>query len=101
MERLIRDRDQWDPKASAVVAWIERWVGPDAHVLSAKAMPPSATAKHLFEVVLGDGSTLRLVLRRYNDAKRLENDPWYVPANEGIALRLLENTPVPAPHLYA
>ena len=44
---------------------------------------------------------MRLVLRRYHDAKRLANDPWYVPAHEGLALKLLESTPVPAPHLYA
>src|SRR6266704_6666146 len=90
-----------DPGTLAVVAWIERSVGLDAHVLSVKAMPASATPKHLIEVVLGDGSTRRLVLRRYNDAKRLANDPWYVPVHEGIALKLLKNTPVPAPHLYA
>ena len=44
---------------------------------------------------------MRLVLRRYNDAKRLTNDPWYVPAHEDLALKLLESTPVPGPHLYA
>jgi aminoglycoside phosphotransferase (APT) family kinase protein len=99
--RLIRYHDQWDPETPAVIAWIESSLGPDAHVLSVKAMPPSATAKHLVEVVLGDGATMRLVLRRYHDAKRLANDPWYVPAHEGLALKLLESTLVPAPHLYA
>jgi len=41
------------------------------------------------------------VLRRYHDAKRLAHDPWYVPAHEALALRLLTDTAVPAPRLYA
>jgi aminoglycoside phosphotransferase (APT) family kinase protein len=61
----------------------------------------SATAKHLVEVALGDGSTRRLVLRRYNNAERLAHDPWYVPANEALALELLTNSAVPVPRLYA
>src|SRR5688572_11509409 len=37
----------------------------------------------------------------YHDAQRLAHDPWYVPAHEALALRLLTGTPVPAPRLYA
>ena len=61
---------------------------------------PSA-ANHLVHVALGVGSTRRLVLRRYHDAQRLANDPWYVPANEAQTLRLLADTAVPAPRLVA
>jgi aminoglycoside phosphotransferase (APT) family kinase protein len=92
---------QWNPKASSVVAWIERSVGPAARVVRVDALPVSATAKHLVEVALGDGSTRRLVLRRYHDAKRLAHDPWYAPAHEALALQLLSDTAVPAPRLYA
>jgi aminoglycoside phosphotransferase (APT) family kinase protein len=84
-----------------VVAWIERSVGPAARVVRVDALPVSATAKHLIEVVVGDGSTRRLVLRRYHNAERLAYDPWYVPAHEALALQLLTDAPVPAPRLYA
>jgi aminoglycoside phosphotransferase (APT) family kinase protein len=76
-------------------------MGPAARVVRVEAMPESATAKQLVEVVLGEGTTRRLVLRRYHDAERLAHDRWYDPANEALALRLLAGTPVPAPRLYA
>jgi aminoglycoside phosphotransferase (APT) family kinase protein len=53
------------------------------------------------EVVVGDGTARRLVLRRYHNAERLAHDPWYVPAHEALALQLLSETTVPAPRLYA
>ena len=53
------------------------------------------------EVLRNDGSTLQLLLRRYDNAKRLAEDPWYVPAHEALALRLLADTAIPAPRLYA
>ena len=91
----------WNPETSPVVAWIERSVGPAAHVVRIDALPVSATAKHLVEVAIGDGSMRRLVLRRYHNLERLAHDPWYVPAHEALALQLLTGGPVPAPRLYA
>lgn len=41
------------------------------------------------------------MLRRYHDAERLRNDPWYVPTHEALALQLLTGTDVPCPRLYA
>jgi aminoglycoside phosphotransferase (APT) family kinase protein len=41
------------------------------------------------------------VLRRYHDSQRLASDPWYVPANEALALRLVADAGVPAPRLHA
>jgi len=76
-------------------------VGPAARVVRVDALPVSATAKHLVEVAFEDGTTQRLVLRRYHDAERLAHDPWYVPAHEALALRLLAESAVPAPRLYA
>ena len=76
-------------------------MGPAARVVRVDALPTSATAKHLVEVALGEGSTQRLVLRRYHDAERLAQDPWYVPAHEALALQLLTDAPVPAPRLFA
>ncbi len=61
----------------------------------------STTAKHLVVVVLGDGSARRLMLRRCHDQERLAHDPWYVPAQEALALRLLSDAAVPAPRLNA
>src|SRR5690349_25109423 len=92
--------ETWSPEAAPVLAWIERSVGPAARVVGVHELPASATEKHRIEVACGDGSTAHLVLRRYHDAERLANDPWYVPAHEALALRLLTDTAVPAPRLY-
>jgi aminoglycoside phosphotransferase (APT) family kinase protein len=100
---MTRDAEQpvpWTPQAPPVVAWIERSVGPGARVVRVDAMPASGTAKHRIQVDLEDGATVRLVLRRYHDAQRLAHDPWYVPAHEALALRLVADTAVPAPRLY-
>jgi aminoglycoside phosphotransferase (APT) family kinase protein len=64
-------------------------------------MPDAQMMPMAIDVETGDGSTLPLVLRVYDDAERLGTDPWYVPANEETALRLLEPTTVPAPRLMA
>ena len=87
--------------APAAIHWIERELGPGARVARARAMPPSSTAKHAIDVDFADGESLRFVLRRYHDARRLENDPWYVPANEALALTLVAAAGVPAPRLHA
>lgn len=76
------------------VAWIERETGD--RVADSEPMPPSGTEKDV--ILLGSGR--RLVLRRYTDRERFD-DPWYVPANEAAALRMLADTPVPAPELVA
>ena len=88
------------PRTSSIVAWIERAMGQGARVVGSEAMPRSSTEKHRIEVALGNGSSRRLVLRRYHDAARLASDPWYVPANEALALDLLADTAVPAPRLH-
>jgi aminoglycoside phosphotransferase (APT) family kinase protein len=76
------------------VAWIERETGD--RVADSEPMSPSGTEKDV--VLLGSGR--RLVLRRYTDRERFD-DPWYVPANEAAALRMLAGTSVPAPELVA
>ena len=91
----------WDPGATSMVAWIERAMGPGSRVTRIEALPDSATAKHRFDVTLVDGSTRRLLLRRFHDAQRLARDPWYVPAHEALALRLLADAAIPAPRLHA
>jgi aminoglycoside phosphotransferase (APT) family kinase protein len=83
------------------VAWIERAMGRGARVVRIEPFPVSSTAKCRIDVVLEDGSTRRLVLRRYHDAERRARDPWYVPAHEALALQLLAGAPVPVPHLLA
>lgn len=89
------------PFAPAIVAWIERALGTGARVVRGVNLPPSSTIQHRIEVALPDGSARSVLLRRYHDAARLLDDPWYVPAHEALALRLLSGTAVPAPHLYA
>jgi hypothetical protein len=90
-----------NPKAGTIVAWIERTMGPAARVTCIEVLSVSGTSKHVVNVMMGGGSTRRLVLRRYHDAGRLARDPWYVPAHEALALGLLADTAVPAPRLYA
>jgi len=86
-----------------VIAWIERSVGPGACVTSLEGMRAAQwfAEKQWVEVALDDGSTRPFVLRRYHNAQRLAQDPWYDPANEALALRLLAGTTVPAPQLQA
>lgn len=76
-------------------------MGHGARVDRIQSLPASGTTNEIVEVELADGSTRRLVLRRYHDAARLACDPWYVPAHEALALELLAGTPVPAPRLHA
>src|SRR5262245_52368825 len=83
------------------VAWIEDAMGPGARVAHVEAMPPSSTAKHVVDVEWEHGASERLVLRRFHDAARLARDPWYVPAHEALALKLVAGGRVPAPRLHA
>jgi hypothetical protein len=80
------DPRKWDPDKPDVRSWIARSVSADARVSRVTRLPEPATAKHLIEVLRSDGSVLPLLLRRYHDTKRLAEDPWYVPANEALAL---------------
>jgi aminoglycoside phosphotransferase (APT) family kinase protein len=91
----------WNPSDPSVLAWVEQSVSPGTRVSRVTPLPESSTAKHLIEVLRNDGSRLQLLLRRYNDAKRLAEDPWYVPSHEALALRMLADTAIPAPRLYA
>ncbi len=63
-------------------------------------MDEAQTEMHAVDVIEG-GAALTLVLRIYGDSERLGSDPWYVPANEAAALRLLAHIDVPAPELVA
>ena len=98
---MSTDPRKWDPEKPKVLSWIAQSAGPNARVSRVVALPGSATTKHVIEIVRSDGSMLPLLLRRYHDAKRLAEDPWYVPANEALALTVLADTAVPAPRLYA
>lgn len=70
------------------LAWLRDAVG------DAAIAPMGVGANRLYSV--GD-----LVLRVFHDADRLASDPWYRPENEARVLRLLAETPVPAPELIA
>jgi aminoglycoside phosphotransferase (APT) family kinase protein len=61
----------------------------------------SSTALHALDVRDGPGRLHRLILRRYVDARRLAEDPWYRPEREAEALRIVGETSVPAPRLVA
>jgi aminoglycoside phosphotransferase (APT) family kinase protein len=84
-----------------LLAWVEAAVGSGARVRSVREMDPSSVEMH--ELIVGDRDRVdhRLVLRRYTDQRHLGRDPAYDPANEAHALRLLEDTDIPAPRLYA
>ncbi len=86
-----------DDLPDGMLRWIESSVGDGSRVVSVRAMERASAEMH--EVALETGS--RLVLRRYADGSRLGTDPFYDPANEALALRLLEETEVPAPRLVA
>jgi aminoglycoside phosphotransferase (APT) family kinase protein len=84
-----------------VLAWVENVIGPHAHVRSVREMPPWSCQMHELVVDDGSGTEHHLVLRRYEDERRLAADAFYDPANEARALSLLEGSDVPAPRLYA
>lgn len=89
------------PLSPTLIAWIESAMGSGARVAHVEALASSSTIQHRIDLVLGDGSARRVVLRRYQDGQRLARDPWYVPAHEARALTLLTGSGVPAPRLYA
>jgi aminoglycoside phosphotransferase (APT) family kinase protein len=53
------------------------------------------------DVLDGNRRPLRLVLRRYDDGRRLAEDPWYRPEQEAEGLRIAEESSIPAPRLIA
>lgn len=83
-----------------VLRWIEASVGDGSTVGSVRPMDPSSVEMHEILVEAADGTAHRLVLRRYANRARLGIDPFYDPANEARALRLLQGSDVPAPLLY-
>ena len=90
-----------DELPGAMLRWIEASVGDGSRVVSVRAMERASADMHEVAVEAGDGTPHRLVLRRYADGPRLGTDPFYDSANEAFALRLLEETDVPAPRLVA
>jgi aminoglycoside phosphotransferase (APT) family kinase protein len=90
-----------DDLPGSILRWIEASVGPGSEVRSVRPMEPGSVEMHDVVAEAADGATHRLVLRRYADETRLGTDPFYNPANEARALRLLDDGGVPAPHLYA
>ncbi|MFI6982697.1 phosphotransferase family protein [Embleya sp. NPDC050154] len=75
------------PNAETLV-WVRELVG------DVPIEPMGEGANRLYGV--GD-----LVLRVFHNAERLTADPWYRPEQEARVLRLLADTPVPAPELIA
>jgi aminoglycoside phosphotransferase (APT) family kinase protein len=56
---------------------------------------------HAVDLRDGSGRTWRLVLRRYVDARRLAEDPWYRPEHEATALQIVAEAGLLAPRLIA
>lgn len=96
-----RYRVDVDELSGSVLRWIEASVGDGSTVTSVQPMEPWSVEMHEVAVEGGDGAGHRLVLRRYADGSHLGTDPFYDPANEARALRLLDGSGVPAPRLYA
>ena len=81
--------------------WVISEVGRGARILRLRPMALSSTAQHAIDVVDRSGRIHRLVLRRYVEADRLANDPWYRPGHEVEALRIVAEAGIPAPRLIA
>jgi aminoglycoside phosphotransferase (APT) family kinase protein len=94
-------RAPMDELPGAMLRWIEAAAGDGSRIVSARPMERASAEMH--EIVLDGthGAASRLVLRRYADRSRLGTDPFYDPANEARALRLLDGSGVPAPRLVA
>jgi aminoglycoside phosphotransferase (APT) family kinase protein len=81
--------------------WVISEVGRGARILELQPMALSSTAQHAIDIVDRSGRVHRWVLRRYLDAARLANDPWYQPEHEVEALRIVADADIPAPRLIA
>jgi aminoglycoside phosphotransferase (APT) family kinase protein len=84
-----------------VIDWVSAEMGPRARIIAIRPMARSSTDQHAVDLRDGSGRLHRLVLRRYVDAHRLANDPWYRPEQEAEALGILEQAALPAPRLMA
>jgi aminoglycoside phosphotransferase (APT) family kinase protein len=84
-----------------VLQWMISELGRGARVLRVQPMAVSSTAQHAIDIIDRSGRVHRLVLRRYVDADRLANDPWYRPDREVEALRIVAEADIPAPRLIA
>ena len=76
-------------------------MNPKARVIRVESMADASHANHHLVVETAAGTELDLVLRRYTDAERLEEDRWYAPRDEVGALRTLEPLELPVPRLIA
>lgn len=81
--------------------WAVASLGAGSAVARVWFMGASSTAQHALDVVDQAGRMHPLVLRRYVDAGRLAEDPWYRPEAEAEALRILAEASAPAPRLMA
>lgn len=88
------------PPAEAV-EWARSSVNQAARVVRVESMPDASHANHRLVIETAAGTELDLVLRRYTDAERLGEDPWYAPRDEVEALRTLEPLALPVPRLIA
>lgn len=86
----------------AVLGWVRAQLGTGA-VVSADStlLSVSSTTLHSLDATGPDGTAYPLVLRRFHDARRLADDPWYRPANEAAVLQLLQGADVAAPRMLA
>ncbi len=88
-----------DPVPRRTLDWVERETG--ARVGSVVALQVASISMHLVEVRTPAGAGETFALRRYTDAERLGDDPWFVPENEARTMELLAPTAVPTPVLIA
>ena len=82
-----------------LASWIAGAVGRGSRVVRSEPMGTNSTEMIAVDARDSRGGLHPLALRRFVDAERLANDPWYVPAYEATALELLEGSGVPAPRL--
>lgn len=76
-------------------------MSPTASVVRMEPMPDASHSNHHLVIETGAGNELDLVLRRYTDAARLGEDPWYAPFDEVQALGTIEPLELPVPRLIA
>jgi aminoglycoside phosphotransferase (APT) family kinase protein len=86
---------------AAVLAWLGEVLETDASILDITAMPAASTQMHEISFDSSHHRRPKLVVRRFADVHRLRTDPFYDPVNETRALRLVGDTPIPAPHVIA
>lgn len=70
------------PPPAETMEWARASVSPKARVIQVESMPNASHSNHHLVVETAAGNELDLVLRRYTDAARLGQDPWYAPRDE-------------------